>query len=155
MLSARSRIGSSSTATATLVVLALALSAVSCTRSAPSRGLAAATVFPLYDLARRVAGDRLEVRLILAPGLDPHDYEPRPQDVVGLEDAGLIFAVGLGLDPWAQSLARSAGAGEARVFELGSADGPDPGAARHDPARAARSTRTSGPTRCARSARST
>jgi zinc transport system substrate-binding protein len=76
-------------------------------------------VFPIYDLARRVAGDRLEIRLILAPGLDPHHYEPRPKDVVGLEDAGLIFAVGLDLDPWAQALARSAGAGEARVFELG------------------------------------
>ena len=38
----------------------------------------AATVFPIYDLARRVAGDRLDVRLILAPGLDPHGYEPRP-----------------------------------------------------------------------------
>jgi len=101
------------------VLGALAVAAASCTPSAPSRGQAAASVFPIYDLARRVAGDRLEVRLILAPGLDPHDYEPRPQDVVGLEDAGLIFAVGLGLDPWAQSLARSAGAGEARVFELG------------------------------------
>ena len=117
MLSARSRIDRLRGA---VVALALgALAAAACTRSAPARGQAAATVFPLYDLARRVAGDRLEVRLILAPGLDPHDYEPRPKDVVGLEDAGLIFAVGLGLDPWAQSLARSAGAGEARVFELG------------------------------------
>jgi zinc transport system substrate-binding protein len=79
----------------------------------------AATVFPLWDLARRVADDRLDVRLILAPGLDPHDYDPRPKDVAGLADASLIFAVGLGLDPWAQALARSAGAGEARVFELG------------------------------------
>jgi zinc transport system substrate-binding protein len=79
----------------------------------------AATVFPVFDLARRVAGDAVDVRLILAPGLDPHDYEPRPKDVVGLSDASLIFAVGLGLDPWAQGLARSAGAGEARVFELG------------------------------------
>jgi len=102
-----------------IAVVAMATAAASCTRSAPARGQAAATVFPIYDLARRVAGDRLDVRLILAPGLDPHDYEPRPQDVVGLEDAGLIFAVGLGLDPWAQALARSAGAGEARVFELG------------------------------------
>jgi ABC-type Zn uptake system ZnuABC Zn-binding protein ZnuA len=59
------------------------------------------------------------VRLILVPGLDPHAYEPRPKDVAGLAEAGLIFAVGLGLDPWAQGLARSAGAGEARVFELG------------------------------------
>jgi ABC-type Zn uptake system ZnuABC Zn-binding protein ZnuA len=97
----------------------LVAAALSCTHSGPARGRAAATVFPLYDLARRVAGDRLEIRLILAPGLDPHHYEPKPKDVIGLEDAGLIFAVGLELDPWAQALARSAGAGEARVFELG------------------------------------
>ncbi len=119
MLSARTRIAALRGAAATAALAALVLSAASCTRREPARGQAAATVFPIYDLARRVAGDRLEVRLILAPGLDPHDYEPRPQDVVGLEDAGLIFAVGLGLDPWAQSLARAAGAGEARVFELG------------------------------------
>lgn len=100
-------------------LIALAAVAGSCSRQAPVRGHAAATVFPLYDLARRVAGDRLELRLILPPGLDPHHYEPRPKDVVGLQDAGLIFAVGLDLDPWAQALARSAGAGEARVFELG------------------------------------
>jgi len=99
--------------------LALSLGSAACTRSAPARLQVAATVFPLYDLARRVADDRLDVRLILAPGLDPHDYEPRPKDVAGLADAGLIFAVGLGLDPWAQGLARSAGAGEARVFEVG------------------------------------
>jgi zinc transport system substrate-binding protein len=121
---------------AALAGIALAAAGSSCTRDAPVRGHAAATVFPLYDLARRVAGDRLELRLILAPGLDPHHYEPRPKDVVGLEDAGLIFAVGLGLDPWAQSLARNAGAGEARVFELGPLMDPilaPPGMIRSEP----------------------
>jgi ABC-type Zn uptake system ZnuABC Zn-binding protein ZnuA len=121
---------------ALLALAATALGGAGCTRSAPARRQAAATVFPLYDLARRVAGDRLDVRLILAPGLDPHDYEPRPQDVVGLADAGLIFAVGLGLDPWAQGLARSAGAGEARVFELGPLMDPilaPPGLVRKEP----------------------
>jgi zinc transport system substrate-binding protein len=100
-------------------VVALSFAPSACTRHTPARLQVAATVFPLYDLARRVADDRLDVHLILAPGLDPHDYEPRPKDVAGLADASLIFAVGLGLDPWAQGLARSAGAGEARVFELG------------------------------------
>jgi ABC-type Zn uptake system ZnuABC Zn-binding protein ZnuA len=104
---------------AAVVALAATLATLSCTHSAPARRLVAATVFPVFDLTRRVADDRLDVRLVLAPGLDPHDYEPRPKDVVGLSDASLIFAVGLGLDPWAAGLARSAGAGEARVFELG------------------------------------
>jgi ABC-type Zn uptake system ZnuABC Zn-binding protein ZnuA len=104
---------------AAVAALAAASAGLACTHSAPARHLVAATVFPVYDLTQRVADDRLDVRLVLAPGLDPHDYEPRPKDVVGLSDASLIFAVGLGLDPWAAGLARSAGAGEARVFELG------------------------------------
>jgi zinc transport system substrate-binding protein len=107
------------TAVAAVAVAGGCLGALACTRTAPARRLVAATVFPVFDLTRRVADDRLDVRLILAPGLDPHDYEPRPKDVAGLADASLIFAVGLGLDPWAQGVARSAGAGEARVFELG------------------------------------
>jgi ABC-type Zn uptake system ZnuABC Zn-binding protein ZnuA len=104
---------------AAATALAAALGPLGRSRSAPSQSLVAATVFPVFDLTRRVADDRLDVRLVLAPGLDPHDYEARPKDVAGLADAGLIFAVGLGLDPWAHGLARSAGAGEARVFELG------------------------------------
>jgi zinc transport system substrate-binding protein len=106
---------------ATLLLIACLLPAgcAACRRRSQPQREVAATVFPVYDLVRRVAGDRLTVRLILAPGLDPHEYEPRPQDVAGLSEAGLIFAVGLGLDPWAGTLARAAGAGEARVFELG------------------------------------
>lgn len=109
---------------------------VSCRRETQAKPTVAATVFPVYDLARRIAGDRLNVQLILAPGRDPHDYEPRPRDVAGLSDAGLIFAVGLGLDPWANSLARAAGAGEARVFELGPLMDPilaPPGVIRAEP----------------------
>jgi zinc transport system substrate-binding protein len=79
----------------------------------------AATVFPVYDIVRRIVDDRLDVHLILEPGLDVHSYEPRPRDVAALADVSLIFAVGLELDAWAVDLARSAGAGEARVFEMG------------------------------------
>jgi ABC-type Zn uptake system ZnuABC Zn-binding protein ZnuA len=106
-------------AAALIAIAAGALCPTSCTHGGAERRSVTATVFPIYDLTRRVAGDRLDVRLILAPGLDPHSYEPRPRDVAGLADASLIFAVGLGLDSWAQGLARSAGAGEARVFEMG------------------------------------
>ncbi len=104
------------------LVLALAAFAVvpaSCGGPARRQAQVAATVFPVYDIARRVAGDHVDVRLVLSPGLDPHGYEPRPRDVAALADVTLLFAVGLGLDPWAVGVARAAGAGEARVFELG------------------------------------
>src|SRR4030042_411942 len=54
------------------------LGSLACTRSAPARRLVAATVFPVFDLTRRVADDRLHVRLLLAPRpaphLDPHSW---------------------------------------------------------------------------------
>jgi ABC-type Zn uptake system ZnuABC Zn-binding protein ZnuA len=96
----------------------------------------AATIFPLYDITRRLAEDRLDVHLILPAGLDVHSYEPRPHDVEALAESSLIFAVGLGLDTWAQELARSAGAGEARVFEMGPLMDPilaPPGLIRDEP----------------------
>jgi ABC-type Zn uptake system ZnuABC Zn-binding protein ZnuA len=105
-----------------VLLAAVALSQISCTGCARrhlDRPRVAATVYPLYDIIRRLAGDRLDVHLVLSPGLDAHSYDPRPRDVASLSDASLIFAVGLGLDGWAQDLARSAGAGEARVFEIG------------------------------------
>ena len=35
----------------------------------------AATIFPIYDIARNVAGDKAEVVLITPPGASPHTFE--------------------------------------------------------------------------------
>ena len=137
--------GTTQTVRTRLVPLALAVvlaattvhvSCAGCARRSLERPRVAVTVFPLYDITRRLAEDRLDVLLILPPGLDVHSYEPRPRDVADLADSSLIFAVGLGLDVWAQDLARSAGAGEARVFEMGPLMDPilaPPGLIRNEP----------------------
>ncbi len=137
--------GTTRTVRTRLVPLALAVvlaattvhvSCAGCARRSLERPRVAVTVFPLYDITRRLAEDRLDVLLILPPGLDVHSYEPRPRDVADLADSSLIFAVGLGLDVWAQDLARSAGAGEARVFEMGPLMDPilaPPGLIRNEP----------------------
>jgi zinc transport system substrate-binding protein len=138
-------LGATRTVRTRLVLLALTVvlaattvhvSCAGCARRSLERPRVAVTVFPLYDITRRLAEDRLDVQLILPPGLDVHSYEPRPRDVAALADCSLIFAVGLGLDVWAQDLARSAGAGEARVFEMGPLMDPilaPPGLIRNEP----------------------
>jgi zinc transport system substrate-binding protein len=104
---------------ARLVALVPALAASACGgNETPAQGVAV-SIFPLYDVVRRVAGDRLSVRLVLPPGHDHHSFDPRPQDVAALAEAGLIFGVGLGLDDWVQGIASGAGAGTAKVFEVG------------------------------------
>jgi ABC-type Zn uptake system ZnuABC Zn-binding protein ZnuA len=63
-----------------------------------------ATTGILADLVRQVGGPRVEVVSLLPANADPHDFEPRPEDLVAVEDAALIVTHGLGLDEWATAL---------------------------------------------------
>ncbi len=104
---------------ARLFAVVPALAVVACGGNETRAQGVAVSIFPLYDVVRRVAGDRLPAHLVLPPGHDHHRFDPRPQDVAALAEAGLIFAVGLGLDDWVQGIAKSAGSGQAKVFEVG------------------------------------
>jgi ABC-type Zn uptake system ZnuABC Zn-binding protein ZnuA len=99
-------------------LLLLALAPGGCAGPGRGRPRIAASIFPLYDITRRVAGDRLPVQLVLPAGQTEHGFDPKPRDVEGLADAQLIFAVGLGLDQWLPTLVKTAGTGTAKVFEL-------------------------------------
>ncbi|MFC4565461.1 metal ABC transporter substrate-binding protein [Nocardiopsis mangrovi] len=54
----------------------------------------------LADMARNVAGDRVEVESITRPGAEIHGYEPAPDDLVRGQGADLILENGLGLEGW-------------------------------------------------------
>jgi manganese/zinc/iron transport system substrate-binding protein len=50
------------------------------------------------DLARRVGGDRIDVVVLMGPGVDPHLYKATPGDVRALESADIVFSSGLHLE---------------------------------------------------------
>src|SRR5512140_2950573 len=62
------------------------------------------TLFPLYDFVRIIGGDRVEARLLLPPGVEPHNFEPRPDDVVRLNKADLFIYTNRYMEPWADSV---------------------------------------------------
>lgn len=67
----------------------------------PDGPIAVMTSTPIIaDLARQVAGERADVRSLLPPNADPHDFEPSPSDLVDVEKADLVLVHGLGLDTW-------------------------------------------------------
>ena len=63
----------------------------------------------LADMARQVAGDRLQVKSITKPGAEIHGYEPSPKDLEQASGADLIIENGLGLELWARRFVQSAG----------------------------------------------
>ncbi|MGE5856737.1 MAG: metal ABC transporter substrate-binding protein, partial [Syntrophaceae bacterium] len=50
------------------------------TANVPGRLAVVTTLFPLYDFAKNIAGERADVSLLLPPGIEPHGFEPRPAD---------------------------------------------------------------------------
>lgn len=58
----------------------------------------ATTVSMVTDLVKQIAGDRVGVRGLMGPGVDPHLYKPTAGDVVALQQAGLTFYSGLHLE---------------------------------------------------------
>ena len=73
--------------------------------------VAVATTTQVADLARAVAGERSEIRQILQPNSDPHEYEPRPSDVKAVVGVGVVLRSGGDLDGWLDGVLRNAGSG--------------------------------------------
>jgi ABC-type Zn uptake system ZnuABC Zn-binding protein ZnuA len=73
-------------------------------QSTTGRPKIAATIFPLQDIARNIAGDRFDVVGILPPGASPHTYAPSPRQVGELQSVALVFSIGHGLDDWTDTL---------------------------------------------------
>ena len=99
-----------------VVVLGLiALAVIGCGNKAGGGGngkpKVAVSIFPLFDITRRIAGDRLDVVLVLPPGKSEHSYEATPKEIARLDGAKLGLAVGLEMDSWVERIMTSAGGG--------------------------------------------
>lgn len=63
----------------------------------------------IADMARVVAGDRVEVASITKPGAEIHGYEPTPDDLRRAHGADLMLENGLGLERWFRQFVEDSG----------------------------------------------
>ena len=70
----------------------------------------------LADMARNVAGDRLQVDSLLPTGADPHGYQPTPSDVAKISKSTVLIINGLGYEQFLNTLLENAG-GQRNVIE--------------------------------------
>jgi ABC-type Zn uptake system ZnuABC Zn-binding protein ZnuA len=103
-------------------LLALALLGAGCGAEAgddaDGRPQVVATTTQAGDIVRAIAGDAAAVTQVLQPNSDPHDYEPRPSDVVRTAEAAVVFRSGENLDAWMDEVVEQSG-GDPRVVDLG------------------------------------
>lgn len=67
----------------------------------------AATLFPYYDFVRQVAGDQVELSLVIPAGMDSHSFEPTPRDIRTMQEADVIIANGGAMEHWVDQVVDS------------------------------------------------
>lgn len=87
-------------------LLLAAIAAAGCQQpSEPdTRALVVASIYPVYEFTRQVAGSSARVVSLVPAGVEPHDWEPSPQDIAQVRRARLFVENGAGLEPWAAKL---------------------------------------------------
>jgi zinc/manganese transport system substrate-binding protein len=72
------------------------------------------------EIAQKVGGDRVAVLGLVKPGIDPHDYEPTPDDLKAMGASDLVLASGKGLEGYLGKLQQSSGT-KASLLRVGDA----------------------------------
>ena len=64
------------------------------------------SLFPYYDMARAVIGDvkGIDLKMTVTPGQDSHSFEPKPSDVIQMENADVLIYNGGSLETWIDTL---------------------------------------------------
>lgn len=96
-----------------LLALALAFSLTACTvpveKADDGKIQIVATLFPYYDFARAIAGNRADVTLLLSPGREAHSFEPTPLDAVTISESDVFLYNGGEGEYWVDSMLGAAG----------------------------------------------
>lgn len=88
-----------------LLLVCLVFSLVGCgsqttkTNSDIERMKVVTTIYPVYEFVRQVGGDKVEVTMLLKPGVEPHDWEPTARELAEIKKAKVFFYHGAGLEP--------------------------------------------------------
>ncbi|GIV17050.1 MAG: high-affinity zinc uptake system binding-protein ZnuA [Armatimonadota bacterium] len=124
----------------TILLWVWLLALVSCTSHDANRSVTSekkplsivATFFPVADIVRQVGGQHISVQTLLPPEGELHAFAPTARQMKLLQQAGAVFALGLGAEPFLDTMLRGLGRRHPRVVELANGCWTLPAAAEHE-----------------------
>lgn len=98
-----------------LFVGILALSAVGCSSNSKDANSnntdkkikVVASIYPLEQFTKMIGKDKVEVKTLVGPGLEPHDFDLKPQDTKELMESNVFVYNGLDMEHWADDVINS------------------------------------------------
>lgn len=92
-----------------LAILCGAILLSACTTATPTSTRVLATETFLADVAQNVADNRFKIEALLPIGVDPHSFEPTPNDVRKVADSQVLIVNGAGFEEFLDRLLQNAG----------------------------------------------
>jgi zinc transport system substrate-binding protein len=98
-----------------LLVL-ITVSAVSCGKDADEPGTGefirvVTTTYPLAFMTERIGGDRIAITQLVKPGVEAHDFEPAPSDVLSISRADVFIFNHPSFEGWALNAVTASSSG--------------------------------------------
>ena len=100
-----------------LLAFSLALAGL-CAAAETEKPSVVTAIFPQYDFVRAIAGDRVDLKMLIKPGTEVHTYEPAPQDIMTIDRCSLFVYGGGESDAWAEGLLAATGGENRRTLAL-------------------------------------
>lgn len=66
-----------------------------------------ASFYMMYDLAKKIGGDQVEVKNLVPAGTEPHEWEPGAKDIASLEDADVFVYNGADMEHWTDTVLKT------------------------------------------------
>jgi len=113
----------------TMIFISFLLSLLTCEKKEKARVSAAAqsadgkinvtaTIFPPFDFVRAVAGDKVNLKMLLPPGSESHSFEPSPQDIITIRNSRVFIYTGGESDEWVKRIIESAATSRMTIVTL-------------------------------------
>lgn len=76
------------------------------------------TIFPEYDITRAIAKHKVDLELMIKPGVDVHSFTPTPQDIKTVQNSDIFVYGGTEHDKWVENLTKSIDMKNKKVVKL-------------------------------------
>ncbi|MFH2105693.1 MAG: metal ABC transporter substrate-binding protein [Candidatus Micrarchaeota archaeon] len=63
--------------------------------------------YPLYDFTKNVGEDKVEITTLIPNGVEPHEFEPTPNDMKRILNADIFIYNGANMEPWLPNLLKN------------------------------------------------
>jgi zinc transport system substrate-binding protein len=97
-----------------IITFAVVLSAV----SADEKIIVTTTTFPSYDFVRQIAGDKVNLSMLLMPGAESHSFEPSPRDIIRIQNSAIFIHIGGEGDAWVDRILKSMNVKNKKILAL-------------------------------------